>query len=122
MYKEPGRCRGEWWVEERAGRAEGFDSVANENRSDGNAGNATLLTVLIVVAVLYFARTVFIPLALSILLTFMLALLVIRLRHWGLGRIPSESRSFHRAKAAVLMRWSRLRLTSARQARGPWSV
>ena len=43
------------------------------------------------VAVLYFARTVFIPLALAILLSFMLAPLVIRLRHWGLGRIPSTT-------------------------------
>lgn len=47
------------------------------------------MIVLIVVAVLFFARTVFIPLAFSVLLTFMLAPLVIRLRHWGLGRIPS---------------------------------
>lgn len=45
--------------------------------------------MLVVVAVLYFARTVLIPLAFSILLTFMLAPLVIRLRHWGLGRIVS---------------------------------
>jgi predicted PurR-regulated permease PerM len=48
-----------------------------------------LLSILIVVAVLYFARTVFIPLALSLLLAFLLAPLVIRLRHWGLGRVPS---------------------------------
>ena len=41
------------------------------------------------VAVLYFARTLFIPLALSVLLAFMLAPLVIRLRHWGLGRVPA---------------------------------
>ena len=63
--------------------------MANGNRSNGNAGSATLLIVLIVVAVLYFARTVLIPLAFSVLLSFMLAPLVIRLRHWGLGRIPS---------------------------------
>jgi predicted PurR-regulated permease PerM len=44
---------------------------------------------LIFVAVLYFARTVFIPLSLAVLLAFMLAPLVIRLRHWGLGRILS---------------------------------
>src|SRR6185369_4102830 len=69
--------------------SERFDRVANGNRSNGNSGSATLLIVLIVVAVLYFARTVFIPLAFSILLSFMLAPLVIRLRHWGLGRIPS---------------------------------
>ncbi len=63
--------------------------MANGNRSSGNSGSTTLLIVLIVVAVLYFARTVFIPLAFSILLTFMLAPLAIRLRHWGLGRTLS---------------------------------
>jgi len=42
-----------------------------------------------VVAVLYFARTILIPLALAVLLAFMLAPLVIRLRHWGFGRVPS---------------------------------
>ncbi len=65
--------------------------MANGNRTDSNAKSQTLLVVLIVVAVLYFARTIFIPLSLSILLTFMLAPLVIRLRHWGLGRIPSAA-------------------------------
>lgn len=65
--------------------------MPNGNRSNGNRKNQTLLIVLIVVAVLYFARTIFIPLALAILVTFMLAPLVIRLRHWGLGRIPSAA-------------------------------
>jgi predicted PurR-regulated permease PerM len=63
--------------------------VANGKRSNGHAGSYTLFIVLVIVAVLFFARTVFIPLALSILLSFMLAPLVIRLQHWGLGRIPS---------------------------------
>jgi predicted PurR-regulated permease PerM len=48
-----------------------------------------LLTVVIVGAVLYFAREVFIPLALAFLLAFLLAPLATRLRHWGLGRVPS---------------------------------
>ena len=65
--------------------------MANGNRSNGQAGSSTLLIVLVVVAVLYFARTVFIPLALAMLLSFMLAPLVIRLRHWGLGRTPSAT-------------------------------
>jgi len=43
----------------------------------------------VVVAVLYFAREVFIPLALSILFTFLLAPLVLRLRHWGMPRVPA---------------------------------
>lgn len=40
-------------------------------------------------AVLYFARAVLIPLALAILVAFMLGPLVIRLRHWGLGKVPA---------------------------------
>jgi predicted PurR-regulated permease PerM len=56
------------------------------NGARNNTGLITLLTVVIVVAVLYLARVVFIPLALAVLLAFMLGPLVIRLRHWGLGR------------------------------------
>jgi predicted PurR-regulated permease PerM len=67
------------------------DHVASENRPSNNIGIiATLLTIVIVVAVLYFARVVFIPLALAIVLAFLLAPLVIRLRSWGLGRVPSS--------------------------------
>jgi predicted PurR-regulated permease PerM len=46
-----------------------------------------LLTVVIVVAVLRLAQDVFIPLALAILLTFMLAPLVNRLHDWGTNRL-----------------------------------
>ncbi len=49
-----------------------------------------MITIVLVVAVLYFARELFIPLALAILFAFLLAPLVIRLRHWGFGRIPSS--------------------------------
>lgn len=51
---------------------------------------ARLLTIVIVGAVLYFAREVFIPLALAFLLAFLLAPLATRLRHWGVGRVPSS--------------------------------
>ncbi len=44
--------------------------------------------MLIVVAVLYFGRTVFVPLALAVLLAFLLGPVVSRLQHWGLGRVP----------------------------------
>jgi predicted PurR-regulated permease PerM len=63
--------------------------VANGNQNNGNGKTNALFILLIVVAVLYFARTLFIPLALSVLLAFMLAPLVIRLRRWGLGRVPA---------------------------------
>lgn len=59
------------------------------NRSYSSAGSAVLLTVVTVVAALYFAREIFIPLALAILFSFLLAPLVNRLRQWHLGRAPS---------------------------------
>jgi len=45
--------------------------------------------LLIAAAILYLAREVLIPLALAILLSFLLAPVVRRLEHWRLGRIPS---------------------------------
>lgn len=63
--------------------------MADPNRAGSNASNATVFSVLIVVAVLYFARTVLIPLALAVLLAFLLGPFVLRLRRWGLGRMPS---------------------------------
>jgi predicted PurR-regulated permease PerM len=49
---------------------------------------ATVVTV-VVVAVLYWARSVFIPIALSIFLAFVLGPVVARLQRRGLGRVPS---------------------------------
>jgi predicted PurR-regulated permease PerM len=50
---------------------------------------ASMLIIVVIVAALSFGREVFIPLALSILLTFALAPLATRLRRLGLGRVPS---------------------------------
>lgn len=66
-----------------------FQFVAEGNRSTSPAGSTILLNFVIVVAVLYFARVVLIPLALALLLAFMLAPLTIALRRAGLGRAPS---------------------------------
>ena len=63
--------------------------MPDENRPNANPGTGTLLILVVVVAVLYFARVVLIPLALAILLAFLLAPLVVRLRHWHVGRVPS---------------------------------
>lgn len=46
-------------------------------------------SLMIIVASLYFARELLIPFILSLLLSFVLAPVVIRLRRWGLGRIPA---------------------------------
>jgi predicted PurR-regulated permease PerM len=50
---------------------------------------ATVAVLVVVVGALYLGREILIPVALSILLSFMLAPIVTRLRRWGLGRIPS---------------------------------
>src|SRR6185503_11482428 len=50
---------------------------------------ATLATGVVVVAALYFAREIFVPLALAVLLSFALGPLVLLLRRWYFGRIPS---------------------------------
>jgi predicted PurR-regulated permease PerM len=63
--------------------------VSIEHRSSVSPRSTTLLAVVVVTAVFYFARVVFIPLALAILFTFLLAPLVIRLRRWNFGRVPS---------------------------------
>lgn len=59
------------------------------NRPNSNSRNATLLNVVLVVAILYFARVVFVPLALAVLFSFLLAPLVTRLRRWGWWRVPA---------------------------------
>jgi predicted PurR-regulated permease PerM len=50
---------------------------------------ALIALLVVVVGALYLGQDILIPLALAILLSFMLAPIVIRLRRWGLGRIPS---------------------------------
>jgi predicted PurR-regulated permease PerM len=59
------------------------------NRPNSRSRNSTLLSVVLVVAVLYFARDIFIPIALAILFSFLLAPLVMRLQRWGWWRAPS---------------------------------
>src|SRR5260221_8185870 len=49
----------------------------------------TLASIAVIVAGLYFARDVLIPLALAIMLSFLLAPLLLRLQRWGLPRIAA---------------------------------
>jgi predicted PurR-regulated permease PerM len=63
--------------------------VEDERRAKSNSKSATLLALVIGVAVLYVARMVFVPLALALLLAFLLGPLVRRLHRLGLGRVPS---------------------------------
>ena len=48
-----------------------------------------LASVAVVVTALYFAKVVLIPIALAVMLSFLLAPLLIRLQRWGLRRIPA---------------------------------
>ncbi len=48
-----------------------------------------LATIIAVVTVLYFAREVLIPLAMAVLVSFLLAPIVSRLQRWGLKRVPA---------------------------------
>jgi predicted PurR-regulated permease PerM len=63
--------------------------VTTNRPSAAGTTSATLLTIVVVVTVLYFAREVFIPLALAVLFSFLLAPLVVGLRRMGLPRVPS---------------------------------
>ena len=51
----------------------------------------TLATIILIVALLYWAKEVFIPFALAVLFSFVLGPVVTRLRRWGLGRILAVS-------------------------------
>src|SRR5437660_4941524 len=53
------------------------------------ARSLSILAVLAIVAAFYVGKAVFLPLALAILLTFVLAPPVRKLRSWGAGRVPS---------------------------------
>ena len=50
-----------------------------------------LATIILIVALLYWAREVFIPFALAVLFSFVLGPIVTRLRRWGLGRVLAVS-------------------------------
>ncbi|MEO6816347.1 MAG: AI-2E family transporter [Edaphobacter sp.] len=60
-----------------------------EARTKVNGADRVLLTCLLVLAVLYFGREVFIPLALAGLLAFLLVPVAAILEKWGIGRTPS---------------------------------
>ncbi len=82
--------------QDRAATAGGLQQIAFARGSAAAAQPSrlpTLVATAAAVAVLYFARDVFLPLAIAILLTFALAPLVSRLRRIGFPvRWPSSAR------------------------------
>ena len=73
--------------ERQESKLDGGWSVGLKSLPSSAAGTAVIFAV--AVAALYFAREIFVPLALAILLSFVLAPLVLLLRRMHLGRIPS---------------------------------
>jgi predicted PurR-regulated permease PerM len=63
--------------------------VLSETRENLKTTDSALVTGILVAAVLYFAREVFIPLALAGLLAFFLASPATRLERWGMKRTPA---------------------------------
>ncbi len=63
--------------------------LLSEAREKLKGTDTTLLTGIMIVAVLYFAREVFVPLSLAGLLAFLLAPAATRLERWGLKRTPA---------------------------------
>src|SRR6478672_4673447 len=63
--------------------------MADSLPSSRNPRTLMLASIVVVVAALYFARDVLVPLALAVMLSFLLAPLVSRLQRLGLGRITS---------------------------------
>ena len=62
----------------------------------------SILIILIVVAVLYFAKEVFVPLALALLFSFLLTPLVTRFERWRLPRVPATLLSVGLSLAVVI--------------------
>jgi len=64
--------------------------VAHKQNSPTNhAGLLILVSLALVVAALYFAKEILLPIALAVLLSFVLTPLVAQLERWRLGRVPS---------------------------------
>ena len=63
--------------------------MLSEARDTLKRNDSALMTAILVVAVLYFAREVFVPLALAGLIAFVLAPGALRLERWGMKRTPA---------------------------------
>lgn len=63
--------------------------MLSEARENLRHPDSTLLTGILIVVVLYFAREVFVPLALAALIAFVLAPAANRLERWGMRRTPA---------------------------------
>ncbi|HYI71602.1 MAG TPA: AI-2E family transporter [Skermanella sp.] len=67
----------------------GTRQVAVPSAAPPTSTGTTLGIMVVVVGALYFGKDILMPVALAVLLSFALAPVVVRLRRWGLGRVPS---------------------------------
>ncbi len=72
------------------------------NTSERISSLLSILMILIVVAVLFFAKEIFVPLALALLFSFLLAPLVTRFERWRIPRVPAVLLSVGLALAVVV--------------------
>jgi predicted PurR-regulated permease PerM len=63
--------------------------MANKRSASGPSYLRILLSLVLVVGILYLAKPIIVPLALAVLLTFVLTPIVSAIQHRGLGRIPA---------------------------------
>ncbi|HVA14791.1 MAG TPA: AI-2E family transporter [Stellaceae bacterium] len=78
------------------------DEVAGARPSFAASGIGGALTLIVAAAVLYFARDIFVPLAIAALLSFVLSPPMLWLRHHGIGRAPAAAAVVLFAFVAIL--------------------
>ena len=76
--------------------------VSSASNSEKITSLLSILMILIVVAVLFFAKEIFVPLALALLFSFLLAPLVTRFERWRLPRVPAVLLAVGLALAVVV--------------------
>src|SRR5262245_54035679 len=73
----------------------------SKRKQQAPSAYSVALTVVVIVAFLYWARVVIIPIALAVFITFILSPAVSTLRRWGFGRVPAVALIVTAALVAV---------------------
>src|SRR5882757_11271454 len=77
------------WVPKMADQAPAFDGRTRADLPPGVFGMMVVLVTATIIAILYFAREVFVPITLAVLLSFLLAPAVRWLRRLRVGRVTA---------------------------------
>jgi predicted PurR-regulated permease PerM len=89
LQKNTFRCHGITNMPKATAPPANHDRVEVQAAGKPSTAQGTLVVGVVAVAALYLGRDVFVPVALAILLSFVLAPLVMLLRRYRLGRVPS---------------------------------